>query len=298
MTRFDPWRACGFLLCAQLFFTLLDAGGKALADDMGIPLLALVRHAGQVLVMAVLLGPRMGRDLWQTGHWPLQVARGIVLGAFTLCFFSALRHLPQAEATAINFIAPFIVMLLAGPLLGEQVGAGAWIGATVGFAGMLLIVRPGHALEPLGVTFALLTVVCNVAFQLLTRRLASLERAVPTIFVSALVGVILSAAMLPWQDRWGGWPGALTPGEIGLLCVLGSIGAVSQWLFIRAYYWSSASFIAPLVYLQMAWAVGSGWMFFGQFPDGVTLAGMGIILAGGAIAVWARPRWTLKEGNA
>jgi len=293
-----PWRACGLLLCAQLFFTLLDAGGKALADEVGIPLLSLVRHFGQVVVMVVLLGPRMGRDLWRTGHWPLQIARGIVLGTFTLCFFSALRHLPQAEATAINFIAPFIVMLLAGPLLGEKVRIAAWAGAGIGFAGMLLIVRPGHDLDPLGLTFALMTVACNVAFQLLTRRLAALERSIPTIFVSALVGVIISAGMLPWQDSWGGWPGALTPWELGLLCSLGAIGAISQWLFIRAYYWSSASFLAPLVYLQMAWAVVSGWGFFGQFPDGMTLAGMGIILAGGAVAVWARPRRTMKEGDA
>jgi len=286
VTNFRPWRALALLVGAQVFFTLLDATGKFLADDIGIPLLALVRHLGHVLVMVVLLAPHLGRKLWQTGHWRLQLARGIVLSGFTLCFFTALFRLPQAEATAINFIAPFIVMLLAGPLLGETVGWARWCGAALGFAGMLAIVRPGNALDPIGVVFVLLTVLCNVGFQLLTRKLAAVERSVPTIFVSALIGVILSALMLPLQEIWGGWPTTLSTCQLVLLCSLGVTGAISQWFFIRAYYWSSASFIAPLVFLQVLWAVASGWIFFGQFPDWITLAGMSIILLAGAISLW------------
>jgi drug/metabolite transporter (DMT)-like permease len=237
--------------------------------------------------MGIFLAPRMGRALWQTGHPGLQLARGIVLSGFTLCFFTALFRLPQAEATAINFIAPFIVMLLAGPLLGETVGWPRWCGAGLGFIGMLAIVRPGNPLDPIGVLFVLLTVVCNVGFQLLTRKLAVLERSVPTIFVSALIGVMLSVLTLPLQEIWGGWPSQVNAQQRALLLSLGLTGALGQWFFIRAYYWSSASFIAPLVFLQVVWAVVSGWLFFAQFPDSISLSGMLIILVAGALSMWS-----------
>ncbi len=275
-------RALSFLLAAQLFFTLLDATGKHLANDIGIPLIALARHLGQAALMLAILGPSLGFALVRTAHWQLQCWRGIVLGAFTLFFFTALLRLPQAEATAIVFIAPFAVMLLAGPLLGERVSWVRWCGAGTGFLGMLVIVRPGTALDPIGLLFALLTVACSVAFQVLTRRLATIESSFTTIFLSALIGVVVSAAVLPLQGSWGGWPDALDGRDIVLLLSLGLTGAVGQWCFIRAYFWSSASFVAPLVFLQLLWAGASGYVFFGDLPDTVSLFGMLLIVAGGA----------------
>jgi len=279
-TSSDPLRALLLLLCAQVFFALLDASGKYLAADMGIPLIALIRHGGQVLLMLALLGPRLRLRLLRTAHPALQLLRGLVLSAFTLFFFTALKYLPQAEATAITFIAPLIVMLLAGPLLGEQVSRVRWIGATLGFVGMLVVVRPGTALALVGVVFALLTVACNVAFQLLTRKLAANDDSTTTLFVSALIATFVSALMLPLQDTWGGWPTRLDQTQLLLMAALGVLGIIGQWCFIRAYVWSSASFIAPLVYLQLSWSTLSGWWFFDQVPD--ALSGFGMLLIGGS----------------
>lgn len=278
---FHPLRALALLACAQALFALMDATSKLLAADMGIPLIALVRHAGQMLLMLAFLGPRMGRRLISSGHGWLQFWRGLALSGFTLFFFSALFRLPQAEATAINFIAPFIVMLLAGRLLGERVSVGKWIGAAVGFLGMLLLVRPGSALDQIGIVFALLTVVCNVAFQLLTRRLALVEDSFTTMFLSAAISVVVSALLLPLQDVWGGWPETLSLRQGLMLLALGVIGAVSQWCFIRAYVWSSASFVAPLLFMQLLWSTATGLLFFGQLPDRTSLAGIAVILASG-----------------
>ena len=194
-------RALALLVGAQTLFALLDATGKSLSRDMGIPLIALVRHAGQALLMVAVLGPRMGRQLFVTRHLTLQVWRGLAMAGFTLFFFTALFRLPQAEATAINFIAPFIVMLLAGRMLAEKVGRVRWTGAAVGFLGMLVLVRPDSHLDKIGVLFALLTVVCNVSFQLLTRRLAQVENSFTTMFISAAISVVISAALLPLQSR-------------------------------------------------------------------------------------------------
>lgn len=285
MHRERPLRAFAYLTAALVAFVLLDATGKRLASEMGVPLISLVRHAGHALLMLVLLGPTLGAALWRTQRPWTQLLRGLSLAGFTLFFFTALGRLPQAEATAINFIAPFAVMLLAGPLLGERVGWPRWMGAAFGFAGMLLVVRPGADLDPVGVVFVLLTVICNVAFQLLTRSLAITESSLATIFLSSLVGVVVSAAFLPLQQQWGGWPGSLDAVQIALLASLGVTGAVSQWFWIRAYYWSSASFIAPLVFLQIFWATLAGWAFFGQLPSALSFMGMALIGASGAAAV-------------
>ncbi len=283
-------RAFAFLMAAHVCFVLLDATGKWLARDMGIPLISFVRHFGHALLMLVVLAPTMGLALFRTTRWRDQIVRGLLLTGFTLSFFTALRLLPQAEATAINFITPFFVMLMAGPLLGEHVSWRRWAGAAGGFAGMLLIVRPGSDLAPWGVAFVLVTVACNIGFQLLTRSLAASDDSRTTIFLTSLVGTVVSAAVLPLQDVWGGWPTALRAIDWLLLASLGVLGVVSQWCLIRAYVWSSASFIAPLVFLQIVWATLSGWTFFGQLPDTMAAAGMVLIAASGIGAMISEAR--------
>ena len=280
-----PLRALAYLTAAQICFVLLDATGKRLAGEIGIPLVSLVRHAGHALLMFVFFAPTLGAALWRTKRAGTQLLRGLSLAGFTLFFFTALGRLPQADATAINFIAPFAVMLLAGPLLGERVGWPRWMGAALGFVGMLLVVRPDANLDPIGVVFVLLTVVCNVAFQLLTRSLAITENSLATIFLSSLVGVTVSASVLPLQSSWGGWPESLDAQQIALLASLGVTGIVSQWFWIRAYYWAGASLIAPLVFLQIFWATAAGWGFFGQLPSALSFAGMALIGVAGATAM-------------
>lgn len=285
---FRPLRALGFVLGAQCFFTLLDATGKALAHDLGIPLLSLVRHGGQALLMLLVLAPRFGGQLWRTAHPGLQLLRGLSIGLFTLFFFSALGRLPQAEATALAFLAPFVVMVAAGPLLGETVPLARWLGAALGFTGMLVILRPGNGLDAIGVIYALLTVVCSVVFQLLTRRLATLEHSLTTVYLSALLGALVSLAALPLQSSWGGWPQTLDVRQGLLMASLALTGMLGQWMWIRAYYWSSASFVAPLTFLQLVLAVGAGYLFFAQLPDPATLAGIALIVVAGALSMRAR----------
>ncbi len=288
---FRPARALAFLVGAHLWFTLLDATGKALAADMGAPLISLFRHAGQAALMLLVLAPSLGvRALLRTRHPGWQFLRGLSLTGFTLFFFTALRYLPQAEATAVNFIGPLIVMLLAGPLLGERVTWRRWVGAAVGFVGMLVIVRPGANLPAIGVGFVLLTVACNVVFQLLTRKLSTVDDSMATIFLSALTGCLLSLLLVPTQSLWGGWPEQVSTRQWLLLASMGVTGAISQWCLIRAYFWSSASFIAPLIYLQIVWATLSGWAFFSQWPAAISFVGMALVCAGGALTVLAEAR--------
>jgi drug/metabolite transporter (DMT)-like permease len=287
---FRPALALLYLIGAHIGFTLVDAAGKYLATDMGVPLITLVRHLVQALLMLVIFAPAMGFGLIKTQYPGLQIARGLALAGFTLFFFTALRYLPQAEATAINFMTPFGVLLLAAPLLGERVSWRSWAGAGLGFVGLLIVVRPGSGLPLMGVLFAVLTVICNVAFQMLTRRLSTLENQNATIFLTAIVGIVSSIFLLPLQGVWGGWPADISPWQWVVLISTGVSGLLSQWCLIRAYFWSSASFIAPLVFLQMFWAAAAGWWFFGQFPDALGMTGIIIIVLAGGLTMWARNR--------
>lgn len=274
-------RAFLFLIGAHILFTLLDATGKALAAQMGVPLISLARHSLHALFMIAFFLPSMGssvlRNLTRTRRPGLQLVRGLLLTGFTFFFFTGLRYLPQAEATSINFLTPLFVMVLAGPLLGERVTWIRWLGVALGFVGMLIIVRPGSNLDPTGVFFIVLTMLCNIGFQLLTRKLSAVDNSISTIFIASLVGTTVSVLLLPLQDIWGGWPSSLTAWQWFLLASMGITGSLSQWCLIRAYFWSSASFIATLVYLQIVWATLSGWLVFQQLPDAITFTGMGII---------------------
>ena len=283
-----------FLMGAHITFALMDATGKALSRDIAVPVVVLARNGFTLLFMAVALLPVMGWALVRIKHLKLQLWRGLALFGFTMFFFTALKFLPQAEATAINFITPFFVMLLAGPVLREKVGWWRWVATATGFAGMLLVIRPGANLAVIGVVCALLTMLCNIAFQLLNRKAAQLENPLASVFWSSMVGFVGALLALPLigqVDVLGTIPSALTPMQWALMVSFGLSGSVSQYCLIRAYYYSSASFVATLVYLQIIWAVAAGWGFFGQLPDGITFLGISIItLSGIAVALFEMRR--------
>lgn len=276
-----------FLLGAQAFFSLVDATAKHLVQEFPVVTVTWARYFFHFVFMAAYLYAQWQPGLLATRHLGLHIARGLTLVAFAVSLFSAFRFLPQAEAVAISFVAPLFILLLAGPLLGERVGWARWAAALAGFAGMLVVVRPGSGLAPVGVAFALGTLACNVAFQLMTRKLAMTEHPVTTVFLASLVGTVGATALLPFglPDRW---PDAW---ETALFLSFGVTGSVSHLLLIRAYRLAPASFIAPFIYCQIAMATVSGWLFFGQFPDAVTLVGIAAILASGAaIAMHERRR--------
>src|SRR5262247_1020511 len=257
-----------FLLGAQLVFTLVDATGKYLVREFPVVTVVWARYFFHFVFMVVYLGARWQPGLLETKRLGLHVARGVTLVVFAICFF-----------------APLLILVLAGPLLGERVGWARWAAAFGGFAGMLIVVRPGSGLAPIGVAFALGTLACNVAFQLLTRKLAMTEQPVTTVFVASLVSALGATALLPFglPDRW---PDAW---ETALFLSFSVTGSVSHLLLIRAYHLAPASFIAPLIYCSIVWATVSGWLLFGELPDGVTLFGLAAIIASGAaIAVYER----------
>jgi drug/metabolite transporter (DMT)-like permease len=283
----DTARAVLLVLGAQVFFNLLDATAKYLVRDFSVISVTWARYFFHFLFMAGYVAAAAERGLLRTRRPGLQLARGVALIGFSGFLIAALKHLPQAEAVAISFVAPLIILVLAGPLLGERVGMPRWLAVLGGLAGMLVVVRPGSGLAGIGVAFALATLACNAAFQLLTRKLATTEHPVTTVFLSALIGTVVTTLALPFAlpDHWP------TPWQAFLFVSFGVTGSVSHLLLIRAYRLVPASFIAPLIYNHIVIATLAGLVFFGQFPDAVSLVGIAAILASGAgIALYERSR--------
>ncbi|HEX5127596.1 MAG TPA: DMT family transporter [Rhodocyclaceae bacterium] len=274
-----PLRGIAYYAVALLLFACLDATAKYLAMRYPVPLIAWVRYAVHWLLMTGLFAQSMGRDLVRTQRTGVVVLRAMCLVVITFCMTSALRRLPLAEATSMLFLAPLLVVLLARPVLQERIGAVRAAAVVAGFAGVLLIARPGGNLDTVGVLLALGAALSNTGYQLLTRILSSTENAVVMLYYSALVGSVCFGLLLPWF--WHGPP--LSTLDIGLFLSLGMLGGVGHFCFIQAFRDSPASMLAPVTYLQLVWAGLLGWLVFHQVPASLTLLGMLIIAVAGVV---------------
>ena len=184
-------------MSALILFACLDTTTKYLAMHYNVPLVMAIRYVVNLVLMVAILGPTQGRQFVQTRRTGLVLVRGLCLTFASLAFGLALQHMPVAETTAINFVAPMIVVLVAGPLLNERIGLLGWTAAVTGFAGVLIIVRPGGGLSTTGVVWVLCAAVANSAYQLMSRMLVSTERTLALLFYTVLVGAICFSAGLP-----------------------------------------------------------------------------------------------------
>ena len=279
MPEHHPVRGVLLSITALALFACMDTITKYLAARYDIPLIMAVRYLGNLLLMVLVFAPRQARDMVTTRRTGLVVVRGLCLAAASFLFGSALAHLPVADATAISFLAPILLVAAAGKFLGERVGWVGWLAVMLGFAGVLLIARPGRGLDMIGVLFALGAVGANLGYQFLSRLLASTERTVALLFYTALAGSVVYSLALPWflGERV---PSAL---EMGLLASLGLLGGLGHFLFTAAFRDAPASLLAPFNYTQLLWAGLLGWLVFGQLPDRLSLLGMAVIAGSGVI---------------
>ncbi|MDO9406192.1 MAG: DMT family transporter [Polaromonas sp.] len=256
----------------------LDSTGKYLVMA-GLPVLmvAWVRYTVHMLLITAVVLPRRGKALFRTRSLPRQLLRGFLMITTTVLFFTVLGRLPLAEGTALNFMAPLFLMAMAPWLLGEPNRLHRWLGVLVGFAGMLVVVRPGSALDQTGVLLGVLTALFFAFFQISTRLVAE-DDPLTTNYYGGLFGTIALTPALPffWTlPQLSAWHWVL-------LVSTGFTGFMGHWLQIMAYSKTPATLLAPFSYLQIIAAVTLGWLVFGQLPGLTTALGIGLICATGA----------------
>jgi len=289
-----PLAGIVLLILSTWILSCLDASGKWVMAA-GVPLLVLcwVRYLVHLLLVLALVMPRRGLAVLRSARPREQLLRGGSMLCATLSFFTTLSYMPQAEATAINFLAPLIVLALAPWVLKEPPRMSRWVAAAVAFVGVLIIIRPGGGLHPLGVFFGLLTACCFAAQFIATRRVAGDDPYTSLIWSGAVGTVCLTLALplilppaLPLLRE-------LSPGNWMLLVSTGISGALGHLLQIGAYRNAAASTLAPFVYLQIVSATAVGWLAWGHFPDALTWLGIAIICGSGIVIgliEWRRGR--------
>lgn len=273
--------AIGLMLLALAFFSTLDTAAKWLATREGIPVMQLswLRFLVQFLGLLILV-PALGlmslERLFATKKFAKQMVRSTLMAATTLFNFLALQYLRLDQTITIVFLAPLVVAALAGPLLGEWVGWRRAIAIGIGFAGVLIAVRPGFGDVHPAVIYSFLAMAAYALFMLLTRHLAPYDPPLVTLFYSMFVGTLFGAPVAlmqwVWPDSWTTW---------ALLLSLGLLGGTGHFLFILAYSRAPASAISPFLYAQLITMVAMGYLVFGDVPDLWTMIGASVIIASG-----------------
>jgi drug/metabolite transporter (DMT)-like permease len=278
-------KGVALVVVATFLFGLADTVGKHLAMLYAVPLVLAARYVVNLALLAMVMGPRHGPALWRANRLGLVVLRGLCLALASISMLLALQVMPVGETVAIIYIAPFAVMLLAARFLGETVSMTGWVAAICGFLGVLLIVRPGSGLDPMGVALCIFNAGCATAYHLLTRVLTRTETTMAMLFHTALVGAVVFSVMAMWS-LGGPMPG---PSDMGLMLALGALATVGHLMFTAAYREAPASLLAPVNYLHIVFAAILGWLVFQHIPDTLALVGMAMImLSGMVVALKAR----------
>lgn len=278
----------GILL--MLGFCVLAPLGDSIAKLLGgvVPLLVLL--LARFLIQALLLLP-MG---WRKGLrapagtrrliWLRTVLHIVGIGLM----FSALRYLPLADALAIAFVMPFIMLLLGYLVLGEEVGRPRLIACAVGFCGTLLVIQPNFAevgapaLLPLGVA------VVFALFMLVTRQVA---KALDPIQLQCISGFQATAILLFGVVLFGGLPSVAPPGwALGLLLVLGILGTVAHLMMTWSLRFAPSATLAPMQYLEIPFGTLIGWMIFSDLPNGLAAVGICVTIGAGLYIIWREQR--------
>lgn len=279
----QPTRGAVLMALAVLLFACMDVTTKHMALTYAVPLIVFMRYAGNLVLLLAIFGPGKGGRLFAVQRRWLVLLRAVCLASSSLFAALAFQRMPVAETISIVFLAPFGVMLLAGPLLGEKIGPLHWMAALAGLAGVLLIVRPGSGLDPFGVLFALITAASGIVYNMLSRALARSETTEAMLVWTALIGTVVSGTALPWSLP-SAMPSAM---DLCLFAAMGALATLGHFCFTQACRVAPASVIAPVNYLQLVWSGLLGFLVFGHVPDQVALTGMGLIAFGGiAATIW------------
>lgn len=278
----------GFCITAPI----MDGMAKLTPNEVPVLQIVAARFGVQVVILiplAIMMGVAMRPTAGDViGH----LMRGLMLLLATFCFFSAIRYMPIANAMAIFFVEPFILTLMGGLLLGEQVGPRRIIACIIGFIGALFVIQPSFQELGFVALFPLGTAVTFAAYMILTRTMSDRQHPITLQAYTALGASVLILPLIIGFDGTGNpWLDPVWPSEFAMMTLLavGIMATISHLLLSVALKLAPTATIAPLQYLEIAGSVAVGYILFQDFPDSLTWLGIAIIVGSG-LYVFARER--------
>ena len=279
-----PLRGIGIMVLACLFFPVGDAIAKHLVGIHDVLLILWLKYVVQTALVGLVMLFTLPLSAFRSSRWRLQIGRGLFgIGSYGP-FLVAISFIPLADAIAIEFSAPLIVVALSVPLLGERVGMRRWVAVCVGFIGTLLIVRPGLGMVHWAAMLMLVAATSVALMQIASRALARTEHSLTSLFYLSLTGLVLTSPPVPFV--WA----QLDLATWGLMLAVGGIAGFCHYLFILAYEFATAALLAPFMYAQIIGATILGYLMFADVPDAWTISGTAILVASGLYVAYRENR--------
>ncbi len=249
------------------------------------------RYFFAFIFMLAMFLPRSGKALFHVHRWHTQILRGLLLFFSSFLYFHGIAYMPLATAASISLSSPIIVTALSSKLLGEPVGPRRWAAVGVGFAGALIVVRPGHDAFDWHVLLIIASTVCSSFYQIFSRRYGQTERPDASATVATIVGTVAAAPLLPfeWVTPAWGWDMALFVG-------MGIMAGTGHYFLTIAYSQAPAAIVSPFNYSQLIGAAILGFIVFRELPDLWTWVGSGVIIASG-LYIGYRERVRYRESR-
>lgn len=292
-----PGRAPGLgivlvlVMCAC--FATMDTTVKLVGAVLPVLVILWARYGVQAASMGVWLvvSRHRGGAGFRCAHPRFQIARGLLLVVSSAFGFFGLQYVPVAEFTAIVMLTPVLVTLMSGWLLRERISSLRWALVGGGFAGALVVIRPGSGIFGWAVLLPLASSFAYASFQVLTRKLSGLESPYTTHFYTGLVGALVVALLLLAS------PIELAPvlrsasgTQLAMLFAIGTLGTLGHLMLVLAFGLAPMATLMPLLYAQIGFAAVASWLVFQHAPDAVGWIGMGMIAACGATSAWLNVR--------
>lgn len=270
-------RGALYMIVAMVGFAFNDAITKHSSASMNMAQVMLVRGIFASTLIAVLAWRQGALAVPRLAFHPLVALRALAESGGTLSFLVALAHLPLANVSAVMQALPLAVTMGAALFFGEGVGWRRWLAITVGFIGVMIVVRPGFDGFSSYSLLALASVACCMVRDLVTKKIPA---EIPTLLVSTTTAMIITGLGAVLLAPMGGWT-PMSGSDLALLAVAAVLVLIGYQFVIMAMRTGDVSFIAPYRYTALLWSMLLGFVVFNDVPDSVTLLGSAIVVASG-----------------
>ncbi len=288
-----PLRGILLMLSGGAFLTANDAVLKWLTAGYPVGQLMFVRGLFVFIPILVFVYFFGGFQSLKVKNPKVHAFRGLLVIAGTFQFVTGLKYLPIADCIAIAFAGPLFVTALAPAMIGEKVGWRRWSAVLAGFAGVLIILRPGTeamhaaALLPLGAAFT------GSLRDLLTRAMASRETSNAMLATTTLAVTLAGLATYPFTE----WAPVKTE-DMGLMLLSGCLLGGAHWLIIESFRFGEAALLSPFKYTNLIFAVALGYVIWGDLPDQWTWVGTAVVIVSGLYILHREARVRQVAGKA